>query len=232
MSGPLDVLPKDLSQRRDRVFGLMIVGAAFLAALCVSWWARGVASPSELEQPAPPTPDGVVGFPNRVEAVATLDTARSLTKRVELRGMTATGVRNDGTVDVTGHGHLVSYMFSSPRGQGAQPPRPPGTLPRHVFCGRQSVRVRTGGIAADPDLVGLACTPSPEPLPTPRCGPKEVWQAALRHGMPSDQLATIEYYRSVTGPAWRFEIAAHKPLFFYGDCDRELTAAEGAAVGP
>src|SRR5215471_12205243 len=105
MSGPLDV-QDPAHQRRDRVWGLMIVGAAFLAALCVSWWARGVASPSEIEQPAPPTTEGVVGFPNRVDAVATLDQARSLTKRVDLRGMTASGVRSDGTVDVTGHGHM------------------------------------------------------------------------------------------------------------------------------
>src|SRR5262249_30042258 len=142
MSGPLDVQPKDAThphphQRRDRFWGLMIVGTAFLAGLCVSWWARGVASPSEVEAPAPPTPDGVVGFPTGADAVATLDRARSLTKRADRRGMTATGVRSDGMVDVSVHGHEISYVFSSARGQGPQPPRPPGTLPKHAFCGRQ-----------------------------------------------------------------------------------------------
>jgi hypothetical protein len=210
----------------------MIIGAAFLAALCLSWWARGVASPSELESPAPPTTAGVVGFPNQVDPIASLDLARTLTKRADLRGITATGVRSDGTVDVTGPGHLINYSFSSARGEGPQPPRPPGTLPKHAFCGKQTVHVRPEGMGADPDLVGLPCTPSPEPLPTPRCGPKQVWQSAIKHGAPTDLLATVEYFRSVTGPAWRFTVNGQKPMVFYGDCERELVGAETAVAGP
>src|SRR6185436_523095 len=125
----------------DRVWGLMIIGGAFLAGLCLSWWARGVASPTELEAPPPPTSAGVVGFPKQVDAVATLDLARSLTKRLDLRGITATGVRSDGTVDVTDLGHFVIYSFSSSRGEGPQPVRPPGTLPKRAHCGKQIVRI-------------------------------------------------------------------------------------------
>jgi hypothetical protein len=88
------------------------------------------------------------------------------------------------------------------------------------------------GVGAEPDLVGLPCTPSPEPLPAPRCGPKQVWESALKHGAQADQLATIEYFRSITGPAWRFTVNGQKPLVFYGDCDRELTGTETAVAGP
>jgi hypothetical protein len=60
-----------------------------------------------------------------------------------------------------------------------------------------------------------------------------VWQAAVHHGFPSDQLATVEYFRAVSGPAWRFEQpATHKVLVVYGDCERELSGAEATPVTP
>lgn len=225
--------PESKDRRRDRVWGLLIVGSAFLAALCISWWARGISTPSEVEPPAPPTTAGVAGFPHKVDVVATLEAARSATKRSEFRGLSAAGVASDGTVDVSVAGRAISYSFASPRGQGPQPPRPPGTLPRHEFCGRQHVRVNAAGLAADPDMPGLTCSGNMEPLPTPRCGPKQVWQAAIRHGMPADQLATITYFRSTSGPSWRFELPAqHRSLVLYGDCERELNGAEATDVTP
>ena len=221
-----------LSRRRDRVWGLLIVGSAFLAGLCISWWARGVSSPSD-GAPAPPTPDGVVGYPHKVDVLATLEAARSITKRKDLRGLSAYGVSSDGTVDVGAPARSVRYSFSSARGEGPQPPHPPGTLPKRVFCGKQSVRILSEGIAADQDQAGLSCPPNVEPLPNPRCGPKQVWQAAIKHGAPSDQLANIEYFRSVSGPAWRFDQpGAKKTVVLYGDCERELTGAEAVNAGP
>ena len=221
------------ARRRDRVWGLLIVGTAFLAALSISWWARGVSTPSEIEAPAPPTTEGVAGFPHKVDAVATLEAARAATKRAELRGISAYGVAADGTVDVSAAGRGINYSFASARGQGPQPPRPPGTLPRHEFCGRQHVRVNGTGLVADPDVPSAPCSPTMEPLPNPRCGPKQVWQAAVRRGMPADQLANITFFRSTSGPSWRFELPSQrKTLVLYGDCERELTGSEAIDITP
>ncbi|HEX4336653.1 MAG TPA: hypothetical protein VH062_12110 [Polyangiaceae bacterium] len=225
--------PESQSRRRDRVFGLLIVGTAFLAALCISWWARGISSPSSGEVPGPPTADGVVGFPKKVDVVATLEEARTLTKRSDLRGISLYGVSSDGTVDVSVPGRLVGYAFTSRQGEGPQPVHPPGTLPKRNFCGKQNVRISGLGIFADPDQAGLPCTQTSEALPSPHCGPKQVWQAAIRHGMPGDQLATIAYFRAVAGPAWRFELPAqHRSLVLYGDCERELNGGESADATP
>lgn len=209
------------------------MGTAFLAALSISWWARGIATPSAGERPAPPTPDGVVGFPHKVDAVATLEAAQELTKRVDLRGLQTFGVSRDGLLDMAAPGRFITYTFTSARGQGPQPPRPPGTLPRRDLCGKQIIRVNGSGIYAEPDLPGLPCTQSAAPLPNPRCGPKQVWEAAVRHGMPADQLANIQYFRAMGGPAWRFELPSlRRSLVLYGDCERELTGAEAADASP
>ena len=223
---------ENLSRRRDRVWGLLIVGSAFLAGLCISWWARGVSSPTG-DVPAPATQQGVAGYPHKVDVLVTLEAARLITKRKDLRGLSATGVASDGTVDVGVPGRTIRYSFSSARGEGPQPPHPPGTLPKRIFCGKQTVQVMSDGIAADPDQAGLSCPPNAEPLPSPRCGPKQVWQAALRHGVAADQPANIDYFRSVSGPAWRFEQPlVHKTVVLYGDCERELTGGEALSAGP
>jgi hypothetical protein len=224
---------ENLARRRDRVFGLLIIGSAFLAGLCISWWARGISTPSQIEAPAPPTTRGVTGFPHKVDVLAALEAARTATKRVELRGLKAVGVASDGTVDVSATGRGINMTFASARGQGPQPPRPPGTLPRHEFCGRQHVRVNGTGLFAEPDMPGAPCIPTMEPLPGARCGPKQVWQAAIKHGMPADQLANITYFRSIAGPSWRFEMPSqHRTLVLYGDCERELTGSDAVDATP
>jgi hypothetical protein len=191
-----------------------------------------VSSPTG-DAPAPPTQAGVVGYPDKVDPLATLDAARSITKRKDLRGLSAFGVSSDGTVNVEAPGRSVRYSFTSARGEGPQPPHPPGTLQKRVFCGKQTVHAGPGGIAVDPDQAGLSCPPNAEPLPNPRCGPKQVWQAAIRHGVPGDQLANIDYFRSVSGPAWRFDLpSAHRTIVLYGDCERELTGTEALSAGP
>ncbi len=227
------VEPESQARRRDRIRGLLIVGCAFLAALCISWWARSIASPAAGEPPGPPTTDGVVGYPHKVDLVATVEAARVATKRADLRGISAYGVTSDGTVDVSVQSRMIGYVFASARGEGPQPPHPPGTLPKRSLCGKQNVRVNGTGIFADPDQPGLPCTQTIEALPNPRCGPKELWQAAIKRGWPADQLATVAYFRSVTGPAWRFELPAlHRSLVLYGDCERELTGNEAVDAAP
>jgi hypothetical protein len=213
--------------------GLIIVGAAFLAGLSVSWWARSIATPQYSEAPGPPSADGVVGFPAKVDAVATLDAAHARTKRTELRAIAVSGARSDGTVDVSVAGRRVRYVFTSPRGEGPQPPRPPGTLPMRSYCGKQNVHVRTEGMVADPDQPTAACLSFGDPLPLPRCGPREVWQTAIHRGVPADQLANLQYFRATAGPAWRFEIPGTPHHFvLYGDCERELVGAEAAGSVP
>jgi hypothetical protein len=162
-----------------------------------------------------------------VDAVAVLEAAHGLTKRVDLRGFSASGVRSDGTIDVSAKGSSVRYTFTSTRGEGPQPLHPPGTLPKRAFCGKQSVRLNSYGLGAEPDMSGLPCPQSAEPLPAPRCGPKQVWQSAIRHGIPPDQAANVEYFRAIGGPAWRFEQpGSHRVLVLYGDCERELAGTE------
>jgi hypothetical protein len=217
---------------RDRKAGLAIVGTAFLAALCVSWWARGVATPNNVEPPPPATSDGVVGFPAHVDVIRVLETAHEHTKRTELRAIVASGVASDGTVDVSNPGRRIRYVFTSARGEGPQAPHPAGTLPRRDFCGRQVVHVKTEGIVSDPDLPTATCLATHnEPLPAPHCGPKEVWKAAIHRGVAADKLANIEYFRADAGPAWRFSLPdGSKTFVLYGDCERELTGNEATGA--
>jgi hypothetical protein len=217
---------------RDRNMGLLIVGAAFVASLGVSFWARTKAT-SGAEAPAPPTTSGVIGYPTKVDPVGSLELARSLSVRPQLRGMTITGARSDGTVDVSKPGTGVRYTFTSGRGEGPQPPRPPGTLPKRQHCGRQVVHVRGDGMAAEHDRPDAACIERGDPLPTPRCGPKELWAHAVAKGAPADRLATIDYYRVSAGPAWRFDIPGTPHHYvLYGDCGRELAGAEAVGSPP
>lgn len=218
---------------RDRTTGLLIVAVAFVASLCLSWWARNVSAPRapDLE---PPTTEGLVGFPKGVDPVASLDGASAVSFRDELRGIAASGVTKEGTVDMTLPGARVRYVFTSARGEGPQPERPPGTLPRRNFCGKQSVQVKEAGLVAEPDVAAYPCSGlRGDSLPAPRCGPKEVWQHALGKGAPADLRATVEYYRSSVGPAWRFEIPGTPHRFsLYGDCGRELTPTEASGSIP
>jgi hypothetical protein len=220
------------ARMRDRATGLIIVAAAFIAALSISWWARTKAI-SGAEPPAPPTTSGLVGFPTRFDAVASLDSARGITKRDRLRGISLTGAKSDGTVDVSRPGATVRYTFSSNRGEGPQPPRPPGTMPKRNSCGRQSVLVKADGMVADKDQPDHPCLDRGDALPSPRCGPKEVWKHAITKGAPADKLATIDYLRATAGPAWKFQIPGTPHEFvLYGDCERELMGAEAYGTLP
>lgn len=218
----------------DRVRGLLVVAVAFLASLGISLWAKRVSEPEQSKPPLPPTSAGVVGWPNQVDAVATLRTAQTLTRRISLRGFVAEGVKSDGTIDMAGRNGSIRYSFQSPPGHGPQPPREPGSVPRRNLCGRQSVRVQVDGIYADPDRNELPCPSTPlEPLPAPRCTLAQVWQHALAREAPKDALARIEYYRASVGPAWQFELpTANLRFSLYGDCARELTEEEAVGFAP
>jgi hypothetical protein len=225
----------DAARSRDRLLGLVIVAVAFMVCLALSLWAKEKSRPETSEPPGPPTVEGLVGYPKAVEAVATLAAARKLTRRPALRGIVLDGVQPDGTVDVSqGGASRVRYTFQSSAGQGAQPPREPGTLPKRITCGLQSVTITKQGLVAEPDQADYPCPPGGvEPLPEPQCSVRELWKAARRRKVPRDQPAHVEYYRSKAGPAWRFEITGTQHRFsLYGDCKRELTAAEAHGSVP
>jgi hypothetical protein len=221
--------PKDVKRSRDRIFGLVLVAASFLLCLALSLWAKERSRPETSEPPGPPTVEGIVGFPSSVEAVATLNAARKLTKRPALRGIILDGVQSDGTIDVSEGPGRVRYTFQSPAGQGAQPPREPGTLPRRITCGKQSIVLRKEGLVAEPDQADYPCPAAGiEPLPEPQCSVKEIWRLARKRKVPRDRAAHIEYFRAKAGPAWRFEISgmAQHRFTVYGDCKRELLGAD------
>jgi hypothetical protein len=219
---------------RDRTMGLSILAAAFLGSLCISWWASVVSGPEPSLEPPPPTPVGVTGFPDAVDAVATLPAARGLTQRDDLHGIIVEGVRSDGTVDFGKLGARIQYAFQSARGEGPQPPRPKGTLPQRSYCGKQGIRVTQEGLVAEPDQPAATCRAGDQALPDPRCGPKEVWRYAIGNKkVPESATARIEYYRSKAGPAWRFELAGGRNRFaLYGDCEVELGTREAAGSTP
>jgi hypothetical protein len=211
------------------------VAVAFMVCLAVSIWAKEKSRPEISEPPGPPTLDGVVGFPSGVEAVATLSAARKLTRRPALRGIVFENVATDGGINFNEEGARVRYTFQSSAGQGAQPAREPGTLPKRVTCGKQNVVLTKQGLVAEPDQADFPCPPAGvEPLPEPQCTPKDLWKAARKRKVPRERGAHIEYFRAKAGPAWRFEIPGmpqHK-FTLYGDCKRELTGAEAHGSVP
>lgn len=226
--------PEIAARRRDKLHGLAVVVLAFLVSLGISLFAKRISEPEQGRPPEPPTADGVIGYPAAVDAAATLVAARSLTRRSQLRGFVAEGVRSDGTLDVRGEKGSVRYTFQSGPGQGPQPPRIPGVVPRRNMCGRQNVWVRAKGIVAEEDQIGLPCPHDPiEPLPEPRCTLKQIFEHAIEKGAAADRLARIEYYRSTAGPAWRFQLSDGSMRFsIYGDCRRELNQRESFGLLP
>ena len=217
-------------RRRDRVAGLLIISIAFCATLSISWWAKLESSPEVAKPPPPPSPEGLAGFPAKVDPVQALDVVRTKTPRDQLRGFVVEGVASDGTINVEDNGR-IRYVFQSPPGHGPQPPRDEAGPPRHHYCGKQTVHVRRPGVVVDPDVATVKCPAQPvEALPDPRCSPQDVWKHAIHLGAPKDRQARIEYYRARVGPAWRFALPGTRYHFsLYGDCGHELSPDE--AVG-
>jgi hypothetical protein len=218
--------PLGPARKRDRMIGLLLVATSFLACLVLSFWANEKSRPETSQPPGPPIVKGIAGYPNHVDPLATLNGARGLTKRSNLRGIVIDGARFDGTIDVSDASGRVRYAFQSGPGQGPQPRRDPGTLPKRITCGLQSISLRKEGLVAEPDQADFPCQAGGvEPLPEPQCSLHEIWKLAHRRRAPRDKPAHIEYYRSKVGPAWRFDNGSQS-FTVYGDCKRELVGAE------
>ena len=221
------VMGEVIARQRDKWLGMAIVGVTFLIGIAISLWAKHASRPETSAPPAPPTTEGIVGWPSHVDVTATLAAARRVTRRNILRGLVAEGVSSDGKVDLTEGPVRVRYAFQSAPGQGPQPESEIGPLPQRPLCGKQDVRLRPDGLVADPDQANTPCAQKqPEPLPDPQCTLATIWQQALGRGIRSDRLARIEYYRAHGGPAWRFTQSETGATFvLYGDCRRELKGA-------
>jgi hypothetical protein len=218
---------------RDRVHGLVILFAAFVASIGISLWAKRVSSPEPIESPAPATTVGISGFPSAVDPIKTLPLARGLTRRTVLRGFIAEGVTRDGTLDMGREGVGVRYVFQSPPGQGPQPPRKPGEVPRHRLCGRQAVQIGRNGIVAEPDQARVSCPAKLVELPEPKCTLFDVWRHAIKAKRANKKRrARIEYYPAKAGPAFRFELPGRMRFSLDSSCQRELTPHEAAGAVP
>jgi hypothetical protein len=222
------------ARQRDKWLGMAIVAGTFVLGIAISLWAKHQSRPETSAPPGPPTLEGIRGFPDHVDVTATLAGARKVTKRTLLRGISAEGVRADGTVDLSEGPGRVRYAFQSAPGQGPMPASEIGPLPQRPLCGKQDVRLRREGLVADPDQPSTLCMPKmPEPLPDPQCSFATIWRRAIERGIRSDRLARIEYFRAQGGPAWRFEQAETNARFvLYGDCRRELKGAQATGRVP
>lgn len=220
-----------MRRRKDKAVGLGIVAATFGVSMLFSLWAKHASTPPTSEEPAPPTTTGLIGYPEKIDPLAALPLARELTKRPLLRGFVADGVSPKGLIDVRDKASKVRFSFQSAPGQGAQPPRAPGTLPTRTYCGRQNVLVKKDGIGAEPDVASFPCgSKPPTALPEPRCRPEKLWALAKKKGVPTKGRARIEYFEARKGPAYRFSIPGTKHRFVVGeDCKREIKGK--AALG-
>lgn len=219
---------------RDRVAGFSIIFVAFGAALVISWKASEAVKPNVAPEPAPPSSEGLSGYPRQIDPVMTLSVAQSLTARQQLRRIVATGVTSNGTVDLEHAGAAIRYEFDSAQGEGPEPPRPAGTVRTAHYCGRQTVNVKRDGIYADPDQPRAPCRVNTgAPLPEPRCNLDRLWAEALRRGAPATGHASVEYFRANEGPAWRFSLPEAKVSFtLFGDCERELKGKDARPIMP
>lgn len=229
-------LPPTELRRRDRFFGLLIVGGAFLLSLPISLWAKHRSEPERSMPSEPATIEGISGWPRAVDPIRNLARARELTRRSLFRGFIAEGVKSDGTIDLSqpATGANIRYSFQSPPGHGPQPPRQVGVVPRRDRCGRQSVRVREVGIYAEPDQAEVICPrQEEEALPDPECSLERIWRVAIERGAPEDALARVQYYPSISGPAYRFQLLDNSVTFALEvDCETELSLARASGHVP
>jgi hypothetical protein len=163
--------------------------------------------------------------------MAQLGKARALAVRGPLSGISMSGVRRDGTIDLSEPAsNHARFVFISPRGEGPQPPRKLGTLPRRDYCGRQDIWLTHSGLFAEADQSRNNCDRERRDLPDPSCGPVELWKTAIKQGAPKNKVAIIEYYQAKAGPAWNFRINKTKYRFTTGaDCQTRLSG--DAATG-
>jgi hypothetical protein len=216
--------PQNPVNQRDRALGLGLIAASFVVALGISARAKEASMPVVATEPAPPTSAGIVGFPAAVKPLALVDVARGLTERQQLVGVAVFGAKADGTVNLENIGG-ARFVYRSPDGEGPQPNREYGELALKKYCGFQVVNLTKAGLGAAPDVSNADCKRAIEVLPPPHCTIEQLWEIGKQQGADVQNTATIDYYRSTSGPAWWFESGG--TMFAVGpDCTTILTEPE------
>lgn len=212
--------------KQQRNWGFAWLSFAFAGALSISWWSVQAVSPKRAQVAAPPTTAGLDGFPTSVNPHRLLARVRSMTQRQELRGWMATGVRPNGTVDLTQRSSAARYRFDSLPGAGRQPEA--GARPGAEFCGRQTLHLTGKGLFAGPDLSRGGCRANAGPgLPSSKCSLEGLWKLAIAQGATASERAVVEYYWTTEGPAWKFTIPGTAVRFVVaGDCHTKLTGQD------
>jgi len=197
----------DGQRLRDGYWAALVLGLTFCIGIAVSVWARQASRPASKSSPVSMSIEGIVGWPQNVDAVASLAAVRATMDDLALSGITAYGVRSDGRVDLTRGDGTVRYGFQAAR-PVAPDPKSSDTHLMKLRCPKRVAHLRRDGFWVDPEQRTASCpTTHKQPLPAPTCGMQDVWKLALSEGAPDDRLARIEYRRSYSGPQWRLSIA-------------------------
>jgi len=197
----------DGQRLRDGYWAALVLGLTFCVGIAVSVWARQASHPVGKPSAVSMSTDGIIGWPQNVDAVASLPAVRATMDDLALTGITAYGVRSDGHVDLTRGDGTVRYSFQALRPVVADS-KPRDAHAKKQRCPKRVAHLRRDGFWVDPEQRSASCPTTQEhPLTLPICGMKEVWKRALAEGAPDNRLARIEYRRSYSGPQWRLSIA-------------------------
>lgn len=227
-------LPVSPERRRDKLVGLLIIVLSFGGCMALSLWGMSVSTPTLAPDPHPPSMEDIPGFPKQVDPLHLVERARSLSVRSKFRGFVAVGVGPDGTIDLSSKKSEIRYSFQSPSGMGHQPPRAGGTLPMRRYCGLQSVYIKGDGIYATKDQPERTCPQDvPENITLPKeCTLEEVWKIAEKRKIKGKGVATIEFFDSFDGPAFRFKKARQSFVVSAHDCKKILNGKAARGVVP
>lgn len=226
--------PVSKERRRDKWIGLLIIVFAFGGCMGLSLWGRSKSTPQLAPEPEPPSLERIAGYPDHVDPLQLIERAREVSVRSKFRGFIATGVGPDGKVNLKHKNSSVRFSFQDPSGIGHQPPRQGGTLPHRRYCGLQSVFLKKDGIQATTDQAERACpSNAPENLPLPKdCTLEDVWEIAEKRRVKAEGTASIEYFDSFDGPAFRFRKDRHQFVVSANDCRKILTGRAGRGMVP
>lgn len=217
--------PISKARRRDKLIGLAIIFFGFAISMALSVWGLNRSIPPPAAEPAEPSIVGIEGFPKKVDPFVVVELARELTQRERFQGFVAQGVGRDGLIDFTKKKSDLRISFQSPKGRGVQPQRQPGTLPDRRFCGVQSVSLNKKGLAAKPDAADRPCSSREiKELDSPaHCTLKQVWAQAKKKKVKMKGTARIEYFSTVSGPAYRFKKDGRSFVVSADKCKKVLT---------
>ncbi|MGC4069880.1 MAG: hypothetical protein QM784_35530 [Polyangiaceae bacterium] len=210
---------------RDRFRAMLVVFGAWVVALGITLWSKEQVRPIDSSGATLGSLRGVIGWPQRVDPLATLEGARRFSQGHALRSMTFEGVKSDGTINVTQSTGSAKYVFQGSPSAIRHADR--GKPASATSCPKQVVKLRRAGLSADALRADARCEANASPLPTPSCGPKELWARALTQGAPKDGLARIDYQPSADGPSWTFAVPdRHFRMRLSADCKRVLSPKE------